>query len=536
MKRSLTKLIGITLLAVSMTLTSFPVNARAAEPINVPQSTQVQTVDDESMSQALIKSEKNIAEEVENTKRDKVQEPQKGPQKLDVQEKNEEKESLNTSEIDKSINLENEITSIENEISNIDKIEKEETTDITEATPVEVPNLAATNITEGNDYPIILVHGFLGFGRDELLGYKYWGGVVDIQEELRDLGHETYTATVGPVSSNWDRACELYAYIVGGTVDYGEAHAKKFGHERYGRTFPGVYKKISDENKIHLIGHSMGGQTIRTLTQLLSEGCEEEKACGQENLSPLFEGGKHWIHSVTTIATPNNGTTLSDVMPARDYLSAVFGALGKITGSNKLFSSLYDFKLDQWGLTREPGERFWDYKERVLNSNIWYKTKDIASYDLSTKGAIELNKWVKTQPDVYYFSWTTCATREEILTGYSIPKVGLILGSMNPAFVPQSMKMGSYTPHIKGMPNRDPRWYPNDGVVNTYSQDGPKLGEKPVIKDFDNIKDFYNKVKKGEWNVVHRFDEMDHMDAVGTFGDVEELYTKHAKQLSNLSK
>ena len=37
-------------------------------------------------------------------------------------------------------------------------------------------------------------------------------------------------------------AVELYYYIKGGTVDYGAAHAAKYGHERYGKTYEGVYK------------------------------------------------------------------------------------------------------------------------------------------------------------------------------------------------------------------------------------------------------------------------------------------------------
>ncbi|TKI08462.1 lipase, partial [Bacillus wiedmannii] len=28
-----------------------------------------------------------------------------------------------------------------------------------------------------NNYPIILVNGFAGWGREEMLGVKYWGGV-----------------------------------------------------------------------------------------------------------------------------------------------------------------------------------------------------------------------------------------------------------------------------------------------------------------------------------------------------------------------
>ncbi len=40
-----------------------------------------------------------------------------------------------------------------------------------------------------NDYPIILVHGFFGWGRDEVLGlFKHFGGFADKQEELKRKG------------------------------------------------------------------------------------------------------------------------------------------------------------------------------------------------------------------------------------------------------------------------------------------------------------------------------------------------------------
>ena len=128
-----------------------------------------------------------------------------------------------------------------------------------------------------NNYPIILVNGFAGWGREEMLGVKYWGGVHDIQEDLKRNGYTVHTAAVGPVSSNWDRACELYAQISGGTVDYGAVHAEKHGHNRFGRTYSGFAPNWSETNKVHLVGHSMGGQTIRTLVQLLKEGSFEEK-------------------------------------------------------------------------------------------------------------------------------------------------------------------------------------------------------------------------------------------------------------------
>src|SRR5699024_75581 len=115
----------------------------------------------------------------------------------------------------------------------------------------------------GNDYPIILVHGLAGWGDGEMFGIHYWGGENDVPSFLNDNGHETYTATVGPISSNWDRAIELYYYIKGGTVDYGAAHAEEHGHDRYGRTFEGIYPDWDGENLIHLIGHKIGRASCR---------------------------------------------------------------------------------------------------------------------------------------------------------------------------------------------------------------------------------------------------------------------------------
>ena len=61
--------------------------------------------------------------------------------------------------------------------------------------------------------------------------------LTDLVEEIEAAGYECYSASVGPLSSNWDRACELYAQLMGTTVDYGAAHAAKHNHSRYGRTY-----------------------------------------------------------------------------------------------------------------------------------------------------------------------------------------------------------------------------------------------------------------------------------------------------------
>ena len=38
---------------------------------------------------------------------------------------------------------------------------------------------------------------------------------------------------------------------------------QKYGHERYGKHNEGIYKDWKPGQKVHLVGHSMGGQTIR---------------------------------------------------------------------------------------------------------------------------------------------------------------------------------------------------------------------------------------------------------------------------------
>ena len=76
--------------------------------------------------------------------------------------------------------------------------------------------------------PILLIHGFMGWGRDEMQDYYYWGGFTDLQEYLKSEGFEVYTISVGPISSNWDRAIEAFYQIKGGQVDYGTYHSNKY--------------------------------------------------------------------------------------------------------------------------------------------------------------------------------------------------------------------------------------------------------------------------------------------------------------------
>jgi triacylglycerol lipase len=400
---------------------------------------------------------------------------------------------------------------------------------------------------DGNDYPVVLCHGNGGWGRDEKNGFLYWGGDVDIQDELRDEGYEVYTGVVGPFSSNWDRACELYAYIKGGKVDYGKAHSEEHGHNRYGREFEGLINSWGTEdedgiNKIHLIGHSQGGQTVRLLVQLLEEGMEEEveaivgrnateeeieKAVEDGRLSKLFTGTcNDWVESVTTLAAPNDGCTFADVASERqDIITFLLAPLGGITGLSDDIN-YYDLKLDQWDLYREEDESVVKYILRALGNKLWYGTEDFSFYDLSTEGAAKMNSWVEDQENVYYFSYSCQATRRSRLTGHYIPD-----DYMNPTFYPGALLMGAYTDYNNDI---DESWYPNDGYVNTISEDGPKLG-----RSYNNIVEFDGTPEIGKWNHMELLDKTDHEDIIGRYtsdeiGDLIEFYANHIDMLLEL--
>lgn len=380
----------------------------------------------------------------------------------------------------------------------------------------------------GNDYPLVLVHGLTGWGRDELGGVKYWGGLKDIEENLNETGHRTYTATVGPVSSNYDRALELYYYIKGGIVDYGAAHAKKYGHNRFGRTYPGIYSQWDQNHKIHLVGHSMGGQTARTLVELLKNGAEAERKHYREHpedgLSPLFQGRKDWVHSVTTLGTPHNGSTFADEQRLGPLIQEMVLQAASVSGAS-LETLTYDYKLNHWGLRREPGESFLSYAERVSHSPIW-DSEDISLHDLTTWGAAKINQWVKTHHDVYYFSYTGKATYQDRLTGRSIPRL-----SMNPLMRSASFYIGSYKRNSPE-PIIDETWWPNDGVVSVISAQYP-FGHP--YKRYDG------NIQRGVWNHFPVHSGWDHFDLIGIGGadniglkDLYRLYHELANNLHHL--
>ncbi|MBU0996267.1 MAG: hypothetical protein KJ737_27530 [Proteobacteria bacterium] len=236
----------------------------------------------------------------------------------------------------------------------------------------------------GNNYPIVLISGFLGWQRNELRAVDLFGNTTlalyqwglqsgDLEGQLNKLGFDVYYAHAGPLTSAWDRACEVYASLTGGTwveagadpadmnyvpesgyyVDYGAKHAMHYSelgvehgysadaHRRFGNpqlAEPLVNSKgerFTDnyhfpDDPIHLIVHSHGGLTARVFMGLLKYGSPNgDEGFDDYPASGLFGNpdspNKNFVRSLTTLASPHNGTTITywayDLLDFVDYLT-----------------------------------------------------------------------------------------------------------------------------------------------------------------------------------------------------------------------
>lgn len=348
-------------------------------------------------------------------------------------------------------------------------------------------------------HPYVFVHGMMGWGEDKKF-YKvipYWGMVTgNYPRRMREKGYEVYTPTVSPLGSAWDRACELYANLTGTTVDYGVAHSKEKGHNRFGETFPeAMLPDWTPERSIHLLGHSFGGPTMRMFVELLRNGSPEERAAtpaGQ--LSPLFEGGHgDLVKSITTISGPFDGITFPHALPKTvDYgltygIPMVASIIGNV-GSGRV----YDFQMSQWGITAvKDGVRF---ARNMLNMKAirnFVKAKDNVFADIHIPQAAEINKKLSVPAEQYLFSVTGNGTK----TGKSGNQVKAPI--MIFAFAPFAYSLGKFPDQTIAGVKITEGWRMNDGIVPVES------GRHPTTEPWCEWVDVKDKpIQKGIWHAL----------------------------------
>ena len=363
-------------------------------------------------------------------------------------------------------------------------------------------------------YPCIFVHGMFGWGDNEGLNKRlpYWGGTSgSITEFFGELGIEAHAASVGPASSAWDRACELYAQLTGTRVDYGKAHSEKCGHKQFGRKYDkALIENWSPENKIHLIGHSFGGTTIRLMAHLLTYGdADEIKASGDE-VSPLFKGGNgDLICSITAICAPHNGScayTAAERVHVKNLVRYGTYLYTGAFGRSRLNGKSVDFHLEQFGLTNTPGlHDCQPFREAIRKIDA---SDDHVEFDMSDEGANLINEHIKITPDIFYFSYPYNAVKS-IGNGKLSPRYS--------KFPPLRMTSRVMTKTVRRNikeGNNIFRMY-NDGLVDTFSSTYPHT--EPFVKWVGT-----DTMKPGIWHVMPET-HGDHGTAIGLFVSKEKI-------------
>jgi triacylglycerol lipase len=375
-------------------------------------------------------------------------------------------------------------------------------------------------------YPIVLVHGMFGWGDDEGINDRlpYWGAnTCNIEQHYTELGYKVYAASVGPVSSAWDRACELYARLTGGVVDYGKVHSEKSNHRRYGRFYDKpLVKEWDKDHKIHLVGHSFGGNAIRLLAYLLTYGCPEEVEGTEENVSELFKGGhEELIASVTTICSPHNGTTtflVADklkILPVMKFIA--YNYIG-FFGRSPAEGTIFDFHLEQYGMSDTPGKK--DAYPLRRAKKAFNHNKDNCEYDMCPEGAKKLNDLIEISPNIYYFSYSYNDVSSNFTGSVHVA------GNCNfPFLTYTSTLVLIYNRFFKKDKNLKYEDYCNDGLVDLTSALHPD--DEPHIR-FNS-----DDIKPGIWNVMKpRIG--DHGTPIGLLAPVEDTFKLYDSMFKHL--
>ncbi|KAL6401316.1 hypothetical protein AUP68_15184 [Ilyonectria robusta] len=295
--------------------------------------------------------------------------------------------------------------------------------------------------------PIVFVPGFSGWGAPLFGALNYFGGVFDIPKILVDRGYTVIVAPVAPISTNWERACELYRQLTFGKfsmvnsatnsidevydvdVDYGTYFAADPAHAPEQTSTAGRRRAILFSNsldfrnwtwdrdhKVHFVCHSQGGNTVRYLISLMANG-------GAGTLHPTYftEAGRDdWTISVTTLGTPHRGTTIINALESffsRSRQQAV-GLVARLFATASFYhpeQRAYDLQLDHWGIRRNSGETFQDMLVRMESVNgpvwKWLNSNNNGLYDNSIEGVHDLSlKAINTSESIYYFSLSFHAT------------------------------------------------------------------------------------------------------------------------------
>ncbi|GJE85878.1 alpha/beta hydrolase fold-containing protein [Phanerochaete sordida] len=335
--------------------------------------------------------------------------------------------------------------------------------------------------------PLVIVEGFLGGAGPFLWGNFHSYCDPDGQLEAGEPRRKVIFASIGPVSSLHDRACELYYTLKGGTVDYGAEHSQASRHARYGRYHSsGLYPEWSPEKPVHFIGHSMGGPTVTKLQWLLGSGF-----FGKSETPDM-------VLSLVTVSSPFRGTqavyTLGERTEGAPRVRpfSVGSFLTKGVHIASYLSPHMPSFLDMHADARSLSYMTTTFREftRLLRQSNWGESRDAAPFDVTFEAADlrEANGEGLPYPRTFYRSYAASMTSVDAATTKS-DKPSMRYALLNPPLFVLSSAISSYdfsyikpSPSVinvhhprrsrrssRSGPNRD-ALRANDGIVPVLSQ------------------------------------------------------------------
>lgn len=401
-------------------------------------------------------------------------------------------------------------------------------------------SMAAFAAEKEESYPFIFVHGMGAWGSYEDFNKisPNWGGWLfhkddDIIRIFNENGIEAYAASVGPFNSAWDRACELYAQLTGTVTDYGAAHSAAHNHDRYGFSYEGnqLMKECWDgESKLNLVGHSFGAPAVRLFASLMAFGDEDEIAATGEDTSPLFTGGHDCVNAVVSLAGPNNGSPVSNQVydPKVPMMLISFGInlIGATAGNSFI---MWGMQMSHFGLTPKQGEARTKLNiSKIIN---FYKSNDNCGYDMTLRGAAELNARIKLAPNTYYYSYSAIATTTDD-SDNEVP-----IKSMFTMFRPSARYLGKLDGKTIDGITLDKSWELNDGLVPYASAVYPSTDAATALSYEETVANG-NVIEPGRWYYMAPMEGFDHFDFSGTKDyptSFEDFYFTMAKTVTENS-
>ncbi|PKA62276.1 hypothetical protein AXF42_Ash016068 [Apostasia shenzhenica] len=348
--------------------------------------------------------------------------------------------------------------------------------------------------------PIVLVHGIFGFGKGRLGGLSYFAGA-----EKKD--DRVLVPDLGSLTSIHDRARELFYYLKGGQVDYGEEHSRMYGHSRFGKIYDqGNHPEWDEHHPVHFVGHSAGAQVVRVLQQMLAD----KAFVG-------YDTSEDWVLSITSLSGALNGTTRTyfDGMKPDDGRSMKTISLLQLC---KLGVILYDWLDISWlknyyNFGFDHFEMGWRKTgllgliDLLLGNAGPFVSGDWILPDLTIQGSMAANMSLRTFPSTYYFSYATKRTMK--IMGITVPSS--LLG-IHPLLFVRVLQMCQWR-HPKDIPPpykgyRDEDWEDNDGALNTVSMTHPRI---PLEHPSHFVRDDseYHPLQPGLW--YYKIIEADHI-------------------------